>query len=526
MRRLTLLAASMAAASGAAASGMVYNSPQVTSMGGAGVSSSSLMNPALVTPNRGANRFDLTLGSTTIYLEDPNTFGNSLRKFLEDDLETYQDFDYGQLNTSAGNLSQAAGDTAQAADDFNPGAPQTLDDLRAAQENQSAATDDTQGSVGNYRGLVQRTETTFRSFSDRPVNFGLLAGLGLTMPRGDVPFAIALSNNTYGGSQLNLEESDLQDLNFVLDDLNDYLDEVEILNQRLSDLIDAAQAWSDANGFPGDGTPQEQNFNDANTAFTAQQVVVEEFDSENELFVNGQIDDDAAILAFDEDDLDSTIDILGANITELAIGSGMDFPNVYGNLSFGATAKLQYIRVFGEIIEFNEIENVDLGFIQENTEEYFTGNLDLGVAQSFEQPGLGMFSVGAVVRDVIPQTFESGDGREIEINPKVRAGISHHTQLTRVTMDLDLTENDPIGFGAKTRYFGLGGEFNAWDWARLRAGYRNNLAVDDASIITAGVGLSPWAVELDFSGWMKPNFEDEIDLLLNSGFSADLAIRF
>ncbi|MCH8551261.1 MAG: conjugal transfer protein TraF [Natronospirillum sp.] len=522
MRRLSALTAAMLAASGATAGGMIVNSPQINSMGGAGVASSSALNPAMITPIRGEYDFDLTIGSGTLFLEDPNGFAFNLQQFLDEDLETYQDFDYGQLNTSASNLADAAGDTADAANNFDETDSSTLDDLRAAQQNQTAATNETQGSVGNYRGLVESTEKTFRAFSDRPVNFGLLAGLGLTMPRGDVPFAIALSNNTYGGARLNLQESDLQNLNFVLDDLDDYLEAVEELNQRLETLVDAAEAFEAA---PNDAGAQSA-FEDARDDFDAQRAVVESFNSENELFVGGEVDDDADILTFDEEDLDSTIDLLGANITELAFGSGMDFPNVYGNLSVGATAKIQYIQVFGDVIAFDDADSVDASFINENTNEYVAVNLDIGVAQSFQQPGLGMFSVGAVVKDLIPQSFESGDGRDIDIGPKVRAGVSHQTRLTRVTMDIDLTENDPIGFGVPTRYFGIGGEFNAWDWARFRAGYRNNLAVDDASIITAGIGLTPWVTQLEFSGWYKPNSEDEVDLLLNTGFSADFAVRF
>lgn len=525
MRRLSTLTLAVLAASGATAGGMTVNSPQLTGMGGAGVSASSALNPALITPVRGEHSFDLTLGAVSLYIEDPNGFASSLQQFLDEDLETYQDFDYGQLNEAAGDLTTAASNTADAAAEFeNDPNDDNLDDLRQAQQGQSTATDDTQTSISNYQSLVSDTEQTFRAFSDRPINFGLLTGLGLTMPRGQVPFAVSLSNNTYGGSQLNLEENDLENFNLVLEDLDDYLDQVEELNDRLADLIDAAEAYSAAGYDPT--SSEADDFEAASDAFDTQRDVVENFSSSNNLFVNGEVDDDADILTFDEDDLESTIDILGANITELTFGSGMDFPNDYGNLSVGANAKLQLVTVFGEVIEFGGADNVDSSFVSENTNEYLSGNLDIGVAQSFEEPGLGLFSVGAVVKDIIPQSFESGDGREVEIGPKVRAGVSHHTRLTRVTMDIDLTENDPIGFGVPTRYFGIGGEFNAWDWARFRAGYRNNLAVDDSSIVTAGVGLTPWVMEFDVSAWVKPNPDDDFDLLLNSGFSTDLAIRF
>ncbi|EJN3584123.1 conjugal transfer protein TraF, partial [Escherichia coli] len=54
---------------------------------------------------------------------------------------------------------------------------------------------------------------------------------------------------------------------------------------------------------------------------------------------------------------------------------------------------------------------------------------------------------------------------------------------------------------SKRQFAAIGAEFNAWKWVQLRAGYRQNLASNDGSAFTAGVGVSPFdVVHLDLAG--------------------------
>lgn len=509
MRKLTLIAAGILAASGVSAGSFNLNNPQLNAMGGAGVGSSSSANPALITPGRAQNSFELNLGSVSAYLEDSQGFATSMRDFLEEDLDRYTGFDTGGLNTALTDLSNQITTTGNAAEDYEDDPSQANEDaLRDELDNLSAQNQTTRGEVDEVDSLVRSTQDTFTEFSNRPVNFGFLAGLGLAMPRGNVPFAVGFNNNAYGGAQFQLNENDLSSFTNVTDDTDQFLDRVDAINNALQAVLDA-------------DTPEERE--DALDDYNAAQATLND-PTDNNVYDNGEFQDDS--LDIETSELESTVDILGANFTEVTLGSGVDFPNQFGNLSVGAVGKAQYILVFGEVLEFDDIENIDASFIQENTETYVTGNIDLGVSQTFDQLGAGTVAVGAVVKDVIPQTFESGDGREIEINPKVRAGISHYTPYSLVSVDIDVTENEPVGFGVPTRYLALGMELDAFGWAQVRAGFRNNLAVDDASVVSGGLGFSPWGANLNLSGWFKPNFEDEIDLALNSGFSADLGVSF
>ena len=83
------------------------------------------------------------------------------------------------------------------------------------------------------------------------------------------------------------------------------------------------------------------------------------------------------------------------------------------------------------------------------------------------------------------------------MNPMIRAGISHKTNWTKVAFDLDLTENDPVAFEDATQYASLGAELNVLRFVQLRAGYRANLAGSGQDVMTAGIGLSPFAIHLD-----------------------------
>ncbi|PUU43312.1 traF, partial [Salmonella enterica subsp. enterica serovar Newport] len=53
----------------------------------------------------------------------------------------------------------------------------------------------------------------------------------------------------------------------------------------------------------------------------------------------------------------------------------------------------------------------------------------------------------------------------------------------------------------KRQFASLGAEFTAWQWAQLRADYRQNMATSEGSAFTAGIGISPVDVmHLDLTG--------------------------
>lgn len=74
------------------------------------------------------------------------------------------------------------------------------------------------------------------------------------------------------------------------------------------------------------------------------------------------------------------------------------------------------------------------------------------------------------------------------------------SSLARLTW-IDLTEASGFTDDKKRQFASIGGEINAWSWAQLRAGYRQNMASSDGSAFTAGIGISPFdVVHLDLTG--------------------------
>lgn len=65
----------------------------------------------------------------------------------------------------------------------------------------------------------------------------------------------------------------------------------------------------------------------------------------------------------------------------------------------------------------------------------------------------------------------------------------------------DLTSASGFTSDSKRQFAAVGAEFNARKWAQLRTGYRQNLASNNGSAFTAGIGLSPFdVIHIDVAG--------------------------
>src|SRR5690606_41160112 len=104
-----------------------------------------------------------------------------------------------------------------------------------------------------------------------------------------------------------------------------------------------------------------------------------------------------------------------------------------------------------------------------------------------------------------------------EIKPQPRLGVAHQTSWSTVALDLDLVENDPIGYGEGSQYAAFGVELNAFDILQLRGGYRANLVNSERNIASVGVGL--WLLGLHVDLAVAGN-ENEL------GASAQLGLSF
>ncbi|WP_176686990.1 conjugal transfer protein TraF, partial [Escherichia coli] len=115
------------------------------------------------------------------------------------------------------------------------------------------------------------------------------------------------------------------------------------------------------------------------------------------------------------------------------------------------------------------------------------------------------WTLGLVAQNLIPRSIETkevhGVTETFKVRPQATAGVSWHNDLFTTALDIDLTPASGFTSDSKRQFASVGAEFNAWKWAQLRAGYRQNLASNDGSAFTAGLGISPFdVVHIDVAG--------------------------
>ncbi|MCF6282960.1 MAG: conjugal transfer protein TraF [Candidatus Polarisedimenticolaceae bacterium] len=218
-------------------------------------------------------------------------------------------------------------------------------------------------------------------------------------------------------------------------------------------------------------------------------------------------------ITFDSNaDVKSTVDLRAISVVEVAVSFAREFTLMGGEVSFGITPKYRKIRIFDYTAYVNTAENDDFD-AEDYTEEYTDFNVDLGLAKEL---GAGL-RAGFVVKNIIPVSYESKLGNDIELLPQARAGISYQNSWMTAAADLDVTKNDPVSFERETQFASVGIELNAFDWAQVRAGYRTNLAESGGNVASVGLGLSPFGVHFDVA---LAASEDEV------GASAQFGFRF
>ena len=198
----------------------------------------------------------------------------------------------------------------------------------------------------------------------------------------------------------------------------------------------------------------------------------------------------------------------GAAVTEVGIALAKEF-EFFGGVGVGMTPKFQKVDTFDYALN---IETADIT-LDEGKKSYNSVNFDIGVGKDFKNN----WKAGAVIKNLLPKTYTTSLNNKLETKPQVRVGATHQTSWSVVSMDLDLLKNDPIasGFGTPTQYAGIGVELDAFDPFQVRLGYRHNLSDSDTSVVTAGLGLSPFGVHIDVGVMGNSN---EVALGVQTGF--------
>lgn len=195
--------------------------------------------------------------------------------------------------------------------------------------------------------------------------------------------------------------------------------------------------------------------------------------------------------------LASKIHLRGVLISEAGLPVSHGLVTRDQEWAVGITPKYMQLQLFDALLDANS-GNTNNATSSDNIAKYSTLNFDLGVAKSY----LNGWRTGVVVKNMLPQKFDFkraataggtpvATGSTMNLNPQLRAGVSHETDWSTIAFDLDLTQNDPAGLENRSQYAALGGELSAFGWAQLRAGYRADMLNSARNVTSFGLGLSP-----------------------------------
>ena len=239
-------------------------------------------------------------------------------------------------------------------------------------------------------------------------------------------------------------------------------------------------------------------------------------------------------IVVDEDpELTSLVNVVAMAISELGLTLSRSFNIAGEDIAFGITPKLQTIRTYNYVAALEDDEDIDSEDVEETAQDFSDFNLDAGIAYQFGADK--QWQAGLVAKNLLSKEYEAESNGFGPVNPvtgqqetlkttisldtQFRGGISHTTDWSVVAIDLDLMENDPVAFEAPTQYASIGAEFDLYDLFQFRAGYRTNLSVDDASVVSAGLGFSPFGVHLDLAAMVNPSDpEKEVGAAMELGF--------
>ncbi|MGF1755833.1 conjugal transfer protein TraF, partial [Vibrio makurazakiensis] len=132
-------------------------------------------------------------------------------------------------------------------------------------------------------------------------------------------------------------------------------------------------------------------------------------------------------------------------------------------------------------------------------------NMDAGALWFYGPFRVGFSASNLVSRDIQTKTvnyqLESSDGatrsgtvsEAYQMRPLYTVGMGIVGDYATISVDYDLNEEERFtNFDDNTQMLRVGGEIDVLRQLKLRAGYKKNLAYDNADdTVTAGLGISP-----------------------------------
>ena len=510
-------------------------------MGSTGVASAKLAhapqyNPALLSTANPEDDFAMVFPQFGIIVADEDEFIETAKGLTDDDYKNFDESLIDHFTTITENLevnlssleSDIAGLTI-------PANVKALDanDISTLKDQTNNLQAGLQGFTANTADLKETTfDLTSRfdqlSASGLRINAGLNATLAI--PSKSFGAALSFNNNVLASGRTIFTEEDQNLINAYAAGVDEYSNLTNEYVTATNELINSVEAFNAS-------TPANLAANTA--AVEANEAAVDlkkdELDSYTKQ-ANGQtiISVNNGNIVVDEDpELTSLVNVVAMAISELGLTLSRSFNIAGEDIAFGITPKLQTIRTYNYVAALEDDEDIDSEDVEETAQDFSDFNLDAGIAYQFGADK--QWQAGLVAKNLLSKEYEAESNGFGPVNPvtgqqetlkttisldtQFRGGISHTTDWSVVAIDLDLMENDPVAFEAPTQYASIGAEFDLYDLFQFRAGYRTNLSVDDASVVSAGLGFSPFGVHLDLAAMVNPSDpEKEVGAAMELGF--------
>jgi len=542
------------------------------SMGGTGVasaplSSAAVYNPALLSTVREDDHFSINLrlgvyaGDEDEILDatdefDPEAKTDQLNDLLDENVAGSIPNNLDDLTTAVTGLTSAITTITEVANRASAGTPNLGDDvllsnandlLTTSNENFDTATQALDANAGT-NGTLKEIVFDFTDYLDNTLSGSRLRGGGalgfnFAIPSKKFAVGVGIDTNISGSGRVLVSRNDTGLLEDYATATAEMVSDGLTVGSSVNDLsLGVATLVSDLTALQGNPTDPtliaaaQASANAIDPSAVEQQV--SDFDdktivgtnSGETIIENGELADGA-----DEIDLESTIHVYGAAVTDISLSFSRMFTIMDKDVAIGITPKLQKVDVFDFIAEVDGEDpdepegspNKEIDFDEVEFEDYhkeYSGmNLDIGAAHKFGYNN--RWQGGLVIKNLMSKSYKSQRGQKVDIQPMMRAGLSYQNidyfLKPKASVDLDITENKATAFEDPTRYLALGGEIDLFRWIQLRAGYRTNLSGDDENIYTGGIGLSPFMVHFDFGGWVNTSSPEK-----EFGVAAEFGVEF
>jgi hypothetical protein len=507
-------------------------------MGSTGVASAKLAhapqyNPALLSTANNEDDFAIIFPQFGVVVADEDEFISTAQGLTDDDYKNFDESLIDHFTTITENLTTEL-DTLEG-DISALVLPTDLTVLSAGDiDNLKTQTASLQASLEGFStNTLDLKETTF----DLTSEFGKLSASGLrvnaginaaiAIPSKTFGAAISLTNNVLVSGRTVFTESDQQLINAYAEGVNEYANLTTEYVAANNELIRSIEA------FNSDPSLANENVLTANEQAVDNKKI--ELDSYTKKVNEGTANEKSIIsvnagsINVDEDpELTSLVHVVAIAISELGLTLSRNFNIAGEDIAIGITPKLQTIKTFNyaAIVEDDEI---DEEAIKDTEQDFSDFNIDAGIAYQFGADK--QWQAGLVAKNLLSKEYEAESNNigtagnpetlktTISLDTQFRGGISHTTDWTVVAVDIDLMENDPVAFEAPTQYASIGAELELFDLFQLRGGYRTNLSASDASIVSAGLGFSPFGVHIDLAAMVNPSDpEKEVGAAFELGF--------